>query len=272
MPRCITRLCVVLAAAAVFVGARCLAAEPAGDQPAAGDEWIQLFNGRDLTGWTAKITGYDAGENYADTFRVEDGVLRVSYDKYDGEFGDRFGHLFYDQPFSHYLLRVEYRLVGEQCPGGPEWGRLNSGIMIHGQTPQSMGKDQDFPVSLEVQLLAADPGQTRPTANVCTPGTDIVVDGQRPHSHCTESSSPSFPAGEWVTVDVEVHGDRLLRYKVNGQTVIEFSQPTLDPHDPDAKRLIDSGAPIHLTSGTISLQSESHPTEFRKVELKKLAE
>lgn len=271
MIRSTARLRVALAATALVLlagSSRCTADGPAAGQ--ADSEWTQLFNGHDLAGWTAKITRHVAGDNYADTFRVEDGVLRVSYDKYDGPFNNRFGHLFYNEPFSHYLLRVEYRLVGEQCEGGPEWGRLNCGIMIHGQTPQSMRRDQFFPVSIEVQLLASDEKLKRPTANVCTPGTDIVVDGQRPKSHCTNSSSPSFPVGQWVTVELEVHGDRLIRHKVNGVTVIEYDQPQFDESDPDAKRLLDAGVSKRLTSGTVSLQSESQPVEFRKVELKKL--
>ena len=46
------------------------------------DAWIPLFNGKDLQGWTPKITKHDFGDNYAETFRVENGVLKVAYDKY----------------------------------------------------------------------------------------------------------------------------------------------------------------------------------------------
>jgi len=240
------------------------------DAPADAGQWIQLFNGRDLSGWTPKITHYDAGQNYADTFRVEDGVLRVSYDKYDGPFGDRFGHLFYNRPFSSYVLRVEYRFVGEQYEGGPEWGRLNSGIMIHGQTLQSMGRDQFFPVSIEVQLLGAEQGEERPTANVCTPGTVVTIDGRTQRRHCTNSSSGTFAGDQWVTAEVEVHGNRLVRHKVNGQTVLEYTDLELADERPDTRRLLEAGAPKELTGGTISLQSESHPIEFRKVELHEL--
>jgi hypothetical protein len=145
-------------------------------------EWIQLFNGKDLTGWTPKIRYCDLGDNYGDTFRVENGVLKVAYDKYD-KFGDRFGHLFYNEPFSSYILRVEYRFVGEQCPGGPGWAVRNSGAMLHGESPQTMGKDQDFPASIEVQFLggsggvrarrptSARPGRTSSTKASCTPST-----------------------------------------------------------------------------------------------------
>ena len=45
-------------------------------------DWIQLFNGRDLDGWTPKFAKHDLGENFNDTFRVEDGLLKVRYDKW----------------------------------------------------------------------------------------------------------------------------------------------------------------------------------------------
>lgn len=245
----------------------CLAAEST--DPAAQGDWVQLFNGKDLTGWTPKISGYPAGENYADTFRVKDGVLAVSYDKYEGPFNNRFGHLFYKQPYSNYILRLQYRVVGEQYPGGPDWGYANSGIMIHGQTPESMGRDQSFPVSIEVQLLAGNRGAT---GNACSPGTHIVLDGKLFTTHCTSVAKQTVPIGQWTTAEVEVHGDKLIRHKINGKTVIEYSGTQLDDNDADAKRLLEAGATKEITGGTISLQSESHPVEFRNIELKQLPE
>ena len=44
---------------------------------------IQLFNGKDLTGWTPNFKNRDVGENYKNTFRVVDGLLTVSYDDYE---------------------------------------------------------------------------------------------------------------------------------------------------------------------------------------------
>jgi hypothetical protein len=240
--------------------------------PSADSPWLQLFNGRDLTGWTPKIKGYDAGVNYADTFRVENGVLKVSYDKYEGPFNERFGHLFYSKPFQSYELRVEYRFVGEQAPGVGAWAWRNNGIMIFGQTPESMRKEQNFPVSLEIQLLGGNGNDVRHNANVCTPGTNIVLGGKLHLPHCTDSTSDTFHGDQWVTVEVEVHGTRLVRHKVNGKTVLEYSQPQLDDRDPDARRLMEAGAEKMLTGGTISLQSESAPIEFRKVELRELTE
>lgn len=231
----------------------------------AGRQWIPLFNGRDLTGWTAKIKGHPLGENWADTFRVEDGLLKVRYDKYE-RFDGRFGHLFYKGTFSHYRLRVEYRFVGEQCPGGPSWAVRNSGIMIHGQDPATMRVDQDFPVSIEVQLLGGLGQGERPTANVCTPGTHIVMNGMLVTRHCTNSRSPTYHGEQWVTVEVEVRGGQVVRHIVGGQVVLEYTEPLLDDQDPDAKRLLQSHGKL-LTGGTISLQSESHPIDFRKVEI-----
>ena len=121
---------------------------------ATSEKWIQLFNGKDMEGWTPKIRYHDLGDNFANTFRVENGVLKVGYEGYD-EFKETFGHLFYKDSFSHYRIRVEYRFVGKQVKGGPGWALRNSGIMIHGERPETMTKDQDFPASIEVQLLAA---------------------------------------------------------------------------------------------------------------------
>ncbi len=240
---------------------------------AAEQEWIQLFNGRDLDDWVIKIKSYDLGDNHGDTFRVEDGLLKVSYDQYEGRFRGRFGHIFYKEPFSHYVLRVEYRIVGEQYPeGAPGWALRNSGVMIHGQAPETMEKNQDFPVSAEVQLLGGDGTNERPTANLCTPGTNVVLDGKLHLDHCKNSASKTYHGEQWVTVEVEVHGNGIIRHKIDGETVIEYSQTQLDDRDKYAKKMLDGGADKMLSGGTISFQSESHPIEFRKIELRKLTE
>ena len=135
------------------------------------EEWIQLFNGKDLDDWIVKINGQLLKTNLHNTFRVENGTLKVSYDGYD-VFGDSYGHIYYKKPFSNYKLRLQYRFVGEQVKDGQEWAKKNSGVMIHSQSPESMGLNQGFPVSLEVQLLGGvQEGVERPTGNLCTPGT-----------------------------------------------------------------------------------------------------
>jgi hypothetical protein len=192
-------------------------------------------------------------------------VMKVSYDQYS-DFGGRFAHIFYKQKFSSYRIRVEYRFVGEQCPGGPEWGLRNSGIMIHSQSPESMRKDQQFPVSIEAQLLGGLGKGERPTANLCTPGTNVVMDGKLFTPHCVNSRSKTFDGDQWVTVEVEVHGNGVVKHFVNGELVIEYSQPQLDDTDADGKALIRNGDKM-LREGYIALQAESHPLEIRKVEL-----
>lgn len=241
-------------------------------QDVADEKWVSLFNGKNLDGWTPKICFSKVGENYNNTFRVEDGVLKVSYDKYD-KFGARFGHLFYEKPFSHYRLRLEYRIVGKQVAGGAGWAIKNSGLMLHGQTPESMAIDQEFPVSLEVQFLGGNGRAPRSTANLCTPGTNVVMGGKLITQHCNNSNSPTFHDDRWVKVEVEVRGSERIRHYVNGQLVLEYESPQYDPQDDTAKPLIEkAGGELRISSGTISLQSESHPVEFRKIEILELAE
>ncbi len=242
-------------------------AEPATEpKPSQSEQWIQLFNGKNLDGWTPKIRGYPLGNNFAETFRVEDGILKVAYDKYDGPFNDRFGHLFYKTEFSNYVLRIEYRFVGKQCDGGPAWAFRNSGVMLHGQKPETMAVNQEFPVSIEAQLLGGDGTNPRPNLNLCTPGTHVEMDGKLVTRHCTNSSSKTFHGDDWVKCELEVRGNEVIRHKIDGKVVLQYSKPQLDPTDPSAKPLIKDGK-VMLGGGTISLQSESHPVEFHKVEL-----
>ncbi|HCS51365.1 MAG TPA: DUF1080 domain-containing protein [Planctomycetaceae bacterium] len=235
------------------------------------EKWISLFNGKDLSDWTIKIKGYPLGENFGDTFRVEDGLMKVRYDQYD-KFDRKFGHIFYKKPYSHYVLRVEYRFVGDQAPEGEGWALRNSGAMLHGEAPETMGVDQDFPVSVEVQFLGGNGKDKRTTANLCTPGTNVVMDGKLFKPHCTTSKSPTFHGDQWVTVEIEVRGNEVMKHIINGETVLEYTQPQLDERDAHAKELAEKAGDIMLSGGTISLQSESHPIDFRKVELKVLEE
>jgi hypothetical protein len=240
-------------------------------QKQGSEEWIQLFNGKDLTGWDVKIRGYDLNDNFGNTFRVEDGLLKVRYDQYEN-FGNRFAHIFYKEDFSHYIIRVEYRFVGEQCPGGPGWAFRNNGIMIHGQSAESMEKDQDFPVSIEVQLLGGDGTNPRSTANLCTPGTNVVYKGKLHLDHCTNSTSETFHGDQWVTVEVEVRGGDVIVHKVNGEVVMEYEKPQLDDRDKYFAKLLPEDGDIILRKGSISLQGESHPCDFRKIEVLVLTE
>lgn len=235
---------------------------------AAEGEWVSLFNGKDLEGWTPKIRYYELGDNYANTFRVVDGLLTVSYDDgYEDGFGEKFGHLFYKDSFSNYRFRVEYRFVGDQCKDGPGWATRNSGVMIHGEDPKEMAVDQDFPASIEVQLLGGDGEHKRTTSNLCTPGTNVVMDGELIKRHCTSSTSKTYHGEQWVTAEIEVHGNGVIKHILDGEVVLEYTKSQLDERDEHAKALAEKAGGIQLSGGTISLQSESHPIQFRKVEI-----
>lgn len=236
----------------------------------AEEGWIQLFNGKDLEGWTPKFAGQNLGVNYRNTFRVEDGVLKVSYDEWN-DFHGEFGHLFYKDKFSSYRLRMEYRFTGEQVPGGPGWAKRNSGAMLHCQTPDSIRTGQSFPVSIEVQLLGGLGQGERSTANLCTPGTNVVIGGKLETTHCINSRSKTYHGDRWVACEIEVHGSGTIRHFVEGELVMEYEQPQYDPGDSDARALIEGDDKL-ISEGYISLQAESHPVEFRRVELLPLEE
>lgn len=230
-------------------------------------KWIQLFNGKDINDWIPKIHHYEAGDNFANTFRVEDGMIRVVYDGYD-DFNDRFGHLFYKVPFSHFHLKMEYRFTGEFHRGAPEYALLNSGVMYHSQDPKTILKEQNWPISVEMQFLAGlGDGKPRPTGNMCSPGTDIDFEGQPYPGHCLNSKSATYDKDEWVKAELIVLGDSLITHIINGDTVLQYSKPRIgggvvDGYDSTYWK---PGAP--LTSGYIGLQSEGQPIDFRNIEL-----
>jgi hypothetical protein len=229
-------------------------------------DWQAIFKGHTLDGWVVKLAHHELGDNYGETFRVDNGLIRVAYDKY-GDFGARFGHLFYKQKLSHYVLALDYRFVGEQINGGPPYARLNSGVMVHSQAPETILKDQDWPISIEAQFLAGG----RTTMNVCTPGTEIFMKGEMVKAHCTNSTSRVYGNEEWVSVEVEVLGAERVRHIIDGQTVLQYEKPTIGGgvahgFDPAIKK--DGTV---LEDGYIALQAESQPVEFRNIRLLNLA-
>lgn len=233
--------------------------------------WQSLFNGKNLDGWTTKIHHYETGDNYGRTFRAEDGIIKVRYDQYEGDFNDRFGHLYFDTPYSRFHLSLEYRFVGELHPGAPSYTLKNSGIMYHSQDPRTMLKEQNWPISVEMQFLAGiTEGEERPTGNMCSPGTEIVFDGEIYPGHCLNSSSDTYFGDQWVKAELIVLGDSLVTHVINGEKVLEYTKPQVggevvqgfDPEmKPDGKL---------LNQGFIALQSEGQPIDFRDIKLKVL--
>jgi hypothetical protein len=232
-----------------------------------GESWRNLFNGRDLGGWIVKIHHHDAGVNFGNTFRAEDGLIKVRYDQYE-EFNDQFGHLYYEQPYSHFHLKLEYRFTGELQRGAPDYTLRNSGVMFHSQDPGTMPKEQNWPISVEMQFLGGlGDGKPRPTGNMCSPGTDIVYQGKMYDGHCLSSSSKTYDGDQWVKAELIVLGDSLVTHIINGDTVLQYSKPTMgggvvNGYD---STLWVPGKP--LTSGYIALQSEGQPIDFRNIRL-----
>jgi hypothetical protein len=232
------------------------------------EEWISLFNGKDISNWFVKIQHHETGDNYGNTFRVEDGIIKVRYDQYD-KFNEQFGHLYFKQPYSYYHLKFEYRFTGDWRKDAPSYTELNSGVMYHSQDPRSMPKEQDWPISIEMQLLAGLPdGKPRPTGNMCSPGTHIVYKGKLDTRHCINSSSKTYlPEAGWIKAELIVLGDSLITHIINGDTVLQYSKPQIggdvvnryDPKEKADGKILDRGF--------IALQSEGQPVDFRNVKL-----
>jgi len=229
-------------------------------------DWVQMFNGKNLDGWHVKIRGHALDDNFGKTFGVKNGAMTVNYDAYD-KFGERFGHIFYKDHYSYYRMRIEYRFVGKQANEGPGWAFRNSGIMVHGQAANTMGVDQDFPISIEVQLLGGNGKDNRTTSNLCTPGTHVEMDGKLITSHCVKSHSKTYHGDQWVTAEIVVLGDSLITHYVNNEEVMHYEKPQVGGGNVDSYLGSIKKDGVLLTGGSISLQSESHPIEFRKVEI-----
>jgi hypothetical protein len=241
------------------------------DMTGTGDNgWQSLFNGKNLDGWVVKIHHHELGDNFANTFRVVGGKIQVNYDDY-GAFNEQFGHMFYREPFSSYHLKFEYRFTQQWVKDAPSYAFRNSGVMFHSQDPKTILKDQDWPISIEYQLLAdAGDGQPRPTGNMCSPGTDVFIKGEKYPQHCINSTSKTYDLDEWVSGELIVYGDSLVIHVINGDTVLQYTKPQIgggvvNGYDPAVK--ID-GKP--LKSGYIALQSEGHGIEFKEIMIKKL--
>ena len=235
------------------------------------DGWVDMFNGENLEGWTTKVHHYESGDNFGDTFRVQDDMIIVRYDQYEEPFNDRFSHLYYDQPFSDFHLTLQYRFVGALFPGAPEYTLKNSGIMFHSQDPRTMLKEQDWPISVEMQFLAGiTKGEERPTGNMCSPGTDVVYEGKIDPRHCINSTSDTYYGDQWVTAELIVYHDSLVTHIINGKEVLQYTKPQIGGGVVNGfdSKLKEDGKP--LKEGLIALQSEGQPIDFRNIKIRNL--
>jgi len=235
-------------------------------------DWQHLFNGKDINDWTVKIHHHDVGENFGNTFRVEEGMIKVRYDKYGEAFNDQFGHLYYKTPFSYFHLKFQYRFVGQWVKSAPSYTLLNSGVMFHSQDPHTMPKEQDWPISVEMQLLGGlGDGKPRTTGNMCSPGTEVMQKGQIVPSHCINSSSKTYEGEQWINGELIVLADSLITHIINGDTVLQYSKPQIgggvvNRYDPKIK--VDGKL---LKSGFIALQSEGQEIDFKNIQLMDLS-
>lgn len=228
-----------------------------------------------------KIAGFPLNENFQETFVVEDSMIRISYENYES-FGDAYGHMYYETPYTYYKLAFDYRFTGEQTPGGESWNVRNSGIMLHSQSAESNEFGQHFPVSIELQLLGGLGEEDRTTGNVCTPGTAVVMGDTVNFSHCISSSSATYHGDQWVHAEAIVYGGKEMHFLIEGDTVLSFQQPqigggfiskALEGQDFDRMGIIrDKEKWIQqewqiLEGGFIALQAESHPIDFKNIRL-----
>ncbi len=233
------------------------------------NKWIEIFNGKNLDGWDIKIRGHKVNDNFNNTFKVKNGVLEVSYNAYD-QFDDKFGHIFYtSEEFKDYHLSLEYRFFGSHLKGAPSWSVKNSGIMIHSQSPYSMLIDQEFPVSVEAQLLGGiDRSKPRNTLNMCSPGTEVFIDGIKALSHCVNSKSKTYYSDDWIKAEVIVYSDSIIHHIIDLDTVLSYSNIIIGGEYTPQNLKNKIGK--NLKKGFISLQSEGHPIQFKNIKIKPL--
>ncbi len=244
------------------------------------EEWILLFNGKDLSGWDIKIAYNNINENFKNTFQVKDSMIRIVYNQYQN-FDDKYGHMYYKTPYSYYKLKFDYRFVGDQTPGGENWNIRNSGVMFHSQSAKSNAFEQHFPVSLEIQLLGGLGVNERTTANLCTPGTAVYFKDKLDFTHCISSESKTYHGDHWVHVEAIILGNESIVHIVENDTVLKYTRPEIDKNflskeyqgnDWDNfgvtnKEIWLDKAGKSIGEGYIALQAESHPVDFKNIEL-----
>ena len=264
------RLIIVLASCLAL---SCKAKEAAQQAPTtiykednSSSKWVSIFNGKDVKGWSIKIKGHPLNHNFGNTFSVNDGILSIRYDEYGDNFDGRFGAIYFGKKLSDYRLKLEYRFVGVTAPGAPDWGFRDSGVQFHSQSPTSVGLDQGFPICLEYNLHGGNGIDERPVGAICANGMFIKVDGKQNESYCTPPAiKKTFHGDQWVTLEIDVK-DGVISHFVNGEEILTYSNPTLNPENEIAKTLMKNGN-TKVSDGYISLQSNSHPIDFRKIEI-----
>jgi len=198
---------------------------------------IDLFNGKDLTGWHIDVPKMDEDPTVRNPFIVRNGLL-VSL-------GTPGGHLITDEVYRDYRLEVEYRFAGE--PG-------NCGILVHASTPRALYGM--FPKSIEVQMMHENAGDFWCIVEDITVPDMEARRGPREEWGVTEGKNRRIlnltdgsenPVGEWNTMVIETLGNT-IKVWVNGD-------------------LVNYGYDATASEGQIAVQAEGSEVEFRKLRL-----
>ena len=251
----------LIAVAASLVLVSC-ASVSTGSEP----RFHKIFDGKTLNGWEIKVTHHPLGANPHGMWTAKDGVMKINFDGFE-QFKGEYAHVFYKKPLKNYILRLDYRFAGKQAPGGPGWATRNSGVMLFAQPPETMTLDQNYPISLENQLLGGLGKGPRTTLSVCMVEITVKVDGKPLTAHCNPNAgatSQTFDGDQWVKLRVEVVNGVVKSY-VNDQLGNTFTEPTVDKPHPWLKSQDATAQPSYF-----ALQGESDQVEFRNIELAEL--
>lgn len=198
---------------------------------------LELFNGRDLTGWHVDVPEMDNKPDAINPFIVRNGLL-VSL-------GTPGGHLITDAIYKNYRLVAEYRFAAK--PG-------NCGVLVHASTPRALYKM--FPKSLEVQMMHENAGDFWCIIEDIKVPDMVVRRGPEEEWGITEGKNRRIlnltdgsekKPGEWNTMVIECY-DREVKVWVNGD-------------------LVNYGFDCTANEGQIAVQAEGSEVEFRKLEL-----
>jgi len=237
--------------------------------------WIQLFNGKDFSGWYIYLSGQERNYDPDEVFTVKDGVLHI-YKNTKDQGPAPLGYLSTEIAYSHYHLRFQYKW-GKKRFGSRAQEKRNSGLMYHGVGPDGVHQ-KTWPRSLECQVQEHDTGGVICIAGArCTVSIDPEVPGRhRVRGQYLPAEEGGVPSTStfwsikngthdtlegWNTVEVIVMGNDYAVYIVNGQVNHRLTR---------LEQKSDSGEWVPLTAGKILLQAELAEVYFRNIEIKPL--
>ena len=225
-------------------------------------EWISLFNGKNLDGWTTFLSSEGRNRDPQGVFKAENGMLHILDVPNRGQ-RQAFGYLATNRSYGDYHLRFQYRW-GDKRFVPRDRAKRDSGVVYHIQ-----GSDRVWPKSVELQVQEGDTGDFWLLGGV-TMETTVASTGGDPKRYREGGVPYTTRAGSyvrvakdrtrdsrsgWNTVELIVRGDSAVHI-VNGEVVNR------------GEHLRSSGKP--LTAGRIAFQAEGAEVYYRNIELKPL--